>query len=114
MVSAGLARAWHRKSRQHHCSDVPASFSYSFLSAFFIVLQASATYPAFKECTYHRTPFLRPAPVVLIGIDKQFSRNTAHYGGVKGSHCLVGKGMRKSFAMNAEDGGVPFIYEGGS
>ena len=34
-----------------------------------------------------------------------------HYGSVKGSHCLVGKDAEILFAMNAEDRGVPFVYE---
>ena len=92
---------------------MPASFFhilFYLLSLLFCRLQPLIQ--PFKECALPQNAVLRfQHPVVLIGINKQFGRNTAHYGSVKGSHCLVGKDAEILFAMNAEDRGVPFVYE---
>ena len=50
-------------------------------------------------------------PVVFVRIDQQFGRNTTHYGGIKSSHCLVGKNAVVLFAMNTKDRCIPFVYK---
>ena len=49
--------------------------------------------------------------MVLVGIDEKFGGDALHAGGIEGSHTLVVVDAVVHLAMDAEDGGVPFIHK---
>ena len=81
-----------------------------FLSVFFLFLQPSIQsleVGALPENTVLGFQY----PVVLVGEDKQLGLDALHACGIESTHTLGGIDAVVFLAMDAEDGGVPFIYK---